>query len=87
MKKKFSKSQTQEIIRDFFKKANTKTSDEVKKIKRLVMSHNIPLRKKRKFYCKKCLTPYTGKEKVRIKKGMKTIICNKCDFLSRWKIK
>jgi RNase P subunit RPR2 len=85
--KKISREEAKEKINDFFKETKNKTTKENKKIKKLAMSHNIPLRELRKKFCKKCYTPYSGKEKVRIKNGIKTIECNNCKKINRWKIK
>jgi len=41
------------------------------------------LKEKRKLFCKKCLKPYSGKEKVRIKNKVKTITCENCGYISR----
>ncbi len=86
-KKNISKLQAKKQINDFFKNIKSKSAKDVKKIKRLAMRYNIHLGKLRKKFCKKCLTPYTGKEKTRINKGIKTIICNNCGYKARWKIK
>ena len=87
MKKKLEKEEARQKIEDFFKNIKNKNTKEVKKIKRLAMAHNIPLKEKRKTFCKKCLNPYSGKEKTRIKRGCKIIFCNNCNHISRWKIK
>lgn len=87
MKTKISKKEAEKQIYDFFKSIKNKTPNEIKKIKRLAMNKKIPLKEKRKLFCKKCLNPYSGKEKVRIKNGMKSIECNNCEYISRWRIK
>lgn len=87
MKTKISKTETEKQINDFFKYIKNKTPNEIKKIKRLAMNKKIPLKEKRKLFCKKCLNPYSGKEKIRIKKGIKSIECNNCEYISRWRIK
>ena len=84
--KKISKSEAQEKIKDFFSHIKHKTSEEVKKIKKLAMSHNIKLGDKRKLFCKNCLNPY-GKPSVAIKNDFMTIECEKCDYKNRWKFK
>jgi RNase P subunit RPR2 len=86
MVKKLSKSKAQEEIEEFFKKIKEKTPKEIKKTKRLAMKHNIPLKEKRKLFCKNCLTPYKN-PKIRIKKNMKVIGCEECGYVARWKIK
>lgn len=86
MKKNISKSLAKEEIEEFFEDIKSKNPEEVKKIKRLAMSHKIPLKEKRKLFCKKCLSPYLGNEKIRIKNNRKIITCNKCGKIFRWKI-
>jgi RNase P subunit RPR2 len=85
-KKKISKKETEKEIRIFFSKIKNKKPREIKKIKKLAMSHNLKLGNKRKKYCKYCLSPYTGKEKVRINNKIKNITCDNCKKTSRWKI-
>ena len=89
MKKEISKTQAKEEVEEFFQSNNikNKTSKEIKKIKRLMMSYNIKLKDKRKLFCKKCLAPYYSKSKIKIANKYKTIICNNCGYKSRWKIK
>jgi|TARA_B100001971_G_C18232828_1_gene565060 RNase P subunit RPR2 len=86
MKKKSSKSEVKKQIQEFFLDIKNKSSNEVKKIKRLAMSRNISLKELKKDFCKKCLMPYKN-PKIRIKNKMKIIICENCDSVSRWKIK
>ena len=85
MKNKFSKSETEKLIREFFKNIKSKSPKEVKKIKRSAMSKNIALKENRKLFCKKCLVPYDN-PKVRIKNKRKTVVCKKCDYIARWKV-
>ena len=85
MKSKLSKTEAINQIEYFFKNIKNKTPKQVKKIKNLAMSYNLPLKEKRKAFCKKCLTPYK-RPKIRIKKGIKSVTCEKCGFVSRWKI-
>lgn len=87
MKRQLSKTQAEEKINDLFKNIKSKTPNEIKKIKRLAMNKKIPLKEKRKLFCKKCLKPYSGNEKIRIKRGMKTIECLKCGEINRWKVR
>ncbi|MEX0920853.1 MAG: hypothetical protein WDZ62_01180 [Candidatus Pacearchaeota archaeon] len=87
MVKKFSKKETLKEIDGFFNNIKNKTPKEVKKIKKLAMSFNIKLKDKKKKFCKKCLEPYSGLEKVRLNKGIKSITCKNCNYISRWKIK
>ena len=60
---------------------------QVKKIKSLAMNKKILLKEKRKLFCQFCLAPYSGKEKIRIKKGMKSVECKNCGEINGWKIK
>jgi RNase P subunit RPR2 len=83
--KKLSKTEAEKEIADFFKDAENKSTKDVKKIKKLAMSHNIPLKELRKKFCKKCYSPIKGK--IRIKEGKKIIICEKCGGVMRWKLK
>ena len=86
MSKKISNAQAKENINEFFSEIKSKTPRDIKKIKRIAMSHNIKLKKKRKMFCKKCLVPYKN-PKTRIKNKIKTVICENCGYVSRWKIK
>ncbi len=87
MKTKLSKSEVEKEIEEFFKEIKHKTPREIKKIKRLSMSKKIALKEKRKLFCKKCLNPYSGKEKVRIKDKKKSVECLKCNYISRWNLR
>ncbi len=82
MKTKLSKSQVEQKIEKFFKKAEF-TKEEVKKIRRLAMKFNIKLKDKRKNFCKKCLSQLRGK--TRITKTHKTIECEKCGYKNKFK--
>ena len=86
MSKKISKVQAKEKINQFFSNINSKTSKDVKKIKKIAMSHNLKLKEKKKLFCKKCLTPYMN-PKIRIKNNVKTLVCGNCNYVGRWKIK
>ncbi len=85
MKNKLSKSHAKKQIRDFFSNIKDKSPREVRKIKGLAMSKNIPLKDLRKTFCKKCLSPYKN-PKIRVKKGMKIVMCENCGYVSRWKL-
>jgi len=87
MKQKVSKSEAEKQIEEFFKNIKNKTPAEIKKIKKLAMSKRIRLKDKRKTFCKYCLHPFSGAEKIRIKKGRKIIVCKNCGKISRWKLK
>ncbi len=86
MKKKISKTQAKKEIQEFFSHINHKTPEQVKKIKKLAMAHNIELGDKRKLFCKKCFSPYKHPS-VRIKNDFITISCESCEHKSRWKFK
>jgi len=85
MKKLLSKLETKKQVEEFFLDIKNKTPKEIKKIKRLAMSHNIPLKEKRKLFCKKCYSAYR-KPKIRIRKKIKSVECENCGEKSRWKL-
>jgi RNase P subunit RPR2 len=85
--KKGSKTKTENVIKDFFSEIKDKSPKEIKKIKKLAMNHKFPLREKRRLFCKYCLTPFSGKEKIRIKDKIKSVTCDNCNKINRWKIK
>ncbi|MDD5699600.1 MAG: hypothetical protein PHH00_00175 [Candidatus Nanoarchaeia archaeon] len=85
--KKSSKKEAEKKISEFLLDIKNKTPDEVKKIKRLSMRHGLNLGGLRKRFCRKCLFPYSGKERIRINKGIKSVECEKCGYKNRWKIK
>jgi len=87
MKSKFSRLEIEKVIEVFFKEIKNKTPKEIKKIKKLAMSRNIPLKEKRKLFCNKCFHPYLDMEKIRIKNKMKSIECLKCGKIVMWKMK
>jgi len=84
--KKISKTEAKKQIQEFFKNIKNKTPKEVKKIKKLAMNYNLPLKEKRKLFCKKCFIPYIN-PKIRIKNKKKIITCKECEYVSRWKVK
>ena len=84
--KKVSKTEAKEQIQEFFNNLGKKTPNEVKKIKKLAMSHNIKLGDKKKLFCKKCFKPYKSPS-VRIKNDMIRITCENCEHKNRWKFK
>lgn len=85
MSKKLNKTEVKKHIKEFFSDIKNKTPKEIKKIKRFAMRHNIKLGELRKKFCKKCLMPYKN-PKIKMRKGMKSIICENCEYVSRWKI-
>jgi RNase P subunit RPR2 len=74
-------------IKDFFNDIMKKSPKEIKKIKNKAMSRNVHLKSLRKKFCKYCLTPYDGTEKIRIKKGNKKVLCRKCGKENKWVVK
>ena len=85
--KKLSKTESEKKIKDFFEEIENKSPKEINKIKKLAMNQKISLKEFRKLFCKYCLTPYSKKEKIRIKNKVKSIECKICGKISRWKIK
>ncbi len=85
--KNILKTDAEKRVADFFLDIKNKNSKQIKKIKSLAMNKKIPLKKYRKLFCKKCLTPYSKNEKIRIKNGTKSVECLKCKKINRWKIK
>ena len=83
MKPQISKTQAREKIETFFQKEDF-TSEEARKIKRLAMKFNIKLGEKRKLFCKKCLSRLKGK--TRITKNYKTIKCENCGYLNKFRL-
>ncbi len=84
--KRISKTETGKQVKEFFENIEGKTAKEVKKIKKVAMSQNFPLKDLRKKFCSKCLSPF-GNSKVRIKNKTKSIECKNCGRISRWKLK
>ena len=82
---KNSKTEVQKQIHEFFLNINDKTGEELKGVKRLAMKFKIPLKEKRRLFCKKCLMPYKT-PKIRIKKNVKSVVCENCGYVSRLKI-
>ena len=85
MKSPLSKKETKEKIEKFFEEINGKSAKEVKKIKRLAMNKNIELKEKRKLFCRKCFNVYKN-PRIRIKNKIKSIKCENCGSISRWKL-
>ncbi len=82
---KISKTEAKTQIQEFFSHAKNKNPREVKKIKKLAMKKSIPLKKLRKKFCQKCLTPYKN-PKIRIRNKKRVITCENCGHVSRWKL-
>jgi len=84
MRTKLSKKEAEKRITEFFRDIKKRKPEEIRKIKRLAMHYNIKLKEKRKLFCQKC---YSSKLKIKkIKKGVKTIKCENCGKISRYKI-
>ncbi|MFB6246110.1 MAG: hypothetical protein ABEI74_00775 [Candidatus Pacearchaeota archaeon] len=86
MNLKISKKEAERQVEDFFKNIKNKSAREVKKIKKIAANKKIRLGEKRKLFCKKCLMPYQGNEKIRIKNGRKIVECGNCGYVARWQI-
>ncbi len=86
MKEKLSKTEAKKEIEEFFENIKNKSSKEIKKIKKLAMKHNIKLGNLRKKICRKCYSPYKN-SKTRIKNKTKSVVCENCGYISRWKMK
>jgi len=84
--KKISKTEAIKKIEEFFENLSDKTPKDVKKIKRLAMRHKIPLKERRKLFCRVCHTPYDHPS-IRIKNEVLRMICDSCENVSRWKVK
>jgi RNase P subunit RPR2 len=84
--KKFSKTETEKKIENFFESIENKSPKEIKKIKKLAMSQNISLKGLKKKFCKKCFSPLEN-SKIRIKNGIKSVECKNCKEINRWKMK
>ena len=84
--KKISKIDAEKQIEEFFFYIENKNPKEIKKIKKLAMSHNIKLGDKRKLFCKKCFMPYKNPS-IRIKNDVLSISCENCNYVSRWRVR
>jgi RNase P subunit RPR2 len=70
-----SKKVAERQIAEFFQNP-TFTAEQVRKIQRLAMSHNIKLGPYKKLFCQNCLIPLRGS--LSISKTHKTIVCAGC---------
>lgn len=86
VREKISKGEAKETINEFFLNIKNKTPKEILKIKKLSMNKKIPLGNKKRLFCSSCLQSYSGKEKIRIKKGFKIIECANCGRVKRIKL-
>jgi len=85
MKEEISKSEAENKINEFFLDIINKTPKEIDKIKKLAMTKKTKLKEKRKFFCKYCSFPYKN-SKIKIKNKMKSVTCQNCGKINRWKI-
>ena len=85
-KKDISRTEAKKKMDDFFRNIDSKSSEQVRKIKRTAMRHRISLKENKKLFCKKCLKPYHLPH-IRIKNKMKVVECNNCGKIIRWKMK
>ncbi len=79
--KDFTKKEAEVEIINFFEK-NSIEAKEVKKIKKLAMSHRIKLKEYRKRFCKKCCSDLKLGI-VRLNNLCKQVTCKKCNALNR----
>jgi len=84
--KQLSKTEAVKEISEFFLNINNKTPEQVKKIKILAMKHNLKLGENKKLFCKNCFSIYKNPE-IRISKKTKSMKCENCKAISRWKLK
>ncbi|MBU0958898.1 MAG: hypothetical protein KKB31_03025 [Nanoarchaeota archaeon] len=85
MKKKKSRTEAIKEIEEFFGDILSKKPEQIRKIKKMAMAHNIKLGNRRKLFCKECFMPYKDPS-IRIKNDMITIKCGNCGGKSKWKI-
>lgn len=79
-----SKTKAKEKIEEFFKDIKEKDKESIRKIKKLASHYHIRLNEKRKVFCKYC---YSTKLKTRkIRQNMKTVECENCKKMMRFKI-
>ena len=83
---KISRTDAKKRVEDFFEGILNEPPKEIRKIKRLAMKHNISLKENRKLFCKKCYSVYL-KPGIKIKNKMKKVTCEKCGYVSNWKLK
>ncbi len=84
MKTELNKKEAEKKINSFFSDIKDKNKEEMRKIKRLAMHYKIKLKDKRKLFCKYC---FSSKLKTRrIKNKIKSVECEDCGKLMRWKI-
>ncbi|MDA3837006.1 MAG: hypothetical protein PF542_05275 [Nanoarchaeota archaeon] len=84
-KDKLTKKDVELIRDDFFSNIKSKTSKEIKKMKKLANSKKVCLKHQKRLFCLECFEPFRGEEKVRISKGFKVITCS-CGKVKRMKL-
>jgi RNase P subunit RPR2 len=85
-KKDISKTEAKKKIEEFFLNIKQKSPEEFKKIKKIAMRNRISLGEYKPLFCKQCLMPYSGGEKIRIKNKIKTITCENCGYKKLFKL-
>lgn len=83
---KIPKKEAEKQIEEFFRDIKDKTPKEIKKIRKISMRNSVKLRNLKKKFCKKCFSPYKN-PKTRINKKIKSVACENCGYISRWKMK
>lgn len=83
MKRNYKKYESKKVIDSFFLREDF-SPEELKKIKRLAMKHNIKLAGYKKLFCKKCFSKLRGK--LSVSKTHKSVICRTCGFRNKSKI-
>ncbi len=78
-----SKQEAKNKIDEFFSKSEF-SPEEAKKMKRLAMKYRLSLKEHRKKFCKKCFSQLKGK--TRVSKTHKSIECEKCKTIKRFKL-
>ena len=85
MKTDLTKKQAEEKVKKFFSDIESKSQEEIRKIKRFASHYKIKLKDKRKQFCQKC---YNNRFRIlSVKKGFKRVKCEKCGEIYKWKIK
>lgn len=74
------KQEAEGEIEEFFRGKHGK--EEVKKMRKLAMSYNIKLGKKRRLFCRKCFS--MNLKVLGIKNMVKRVICTECCNVSRY---
>ena len=80
--KGYSKTEAQKNIDSFFQRALF-TAAELRKIRRLAMTHRIRLGEYRKRFCQKCYSQL--QDRLSLTKTHKTITCKSCGWKNKQK--